>query len=228
MHANVNLSAPIGALAFLGSSVLLGAAALFLIYSLTARSFSRARLTAAFMLVFACMYLGTTLIFAFASSEVALARGEEKHFCELDCHLAYSVADLRQTQVIGSGANTVVAGGTLTLVTIKTRFDETTIGPTRGNGLLYPNSHQLTIVDGEGRTYWPSQQAQAALESAGDAGTPLQSALRPGESYLTTVVFDLPGDATNPSLLINEGEWVTHFIIGHENSFLHKKVRFQL
>lgn len=29
-------------------------------------------------------------------------------------------------------------------------------------------------------------------------------------------------------LLINEGEWETHFVIGHENSPLHKKTRFQL
>jgi len=228
MHTNVNLSAPIGALALIGTCALLGAGSIFLIYSLAVRSFSRARLTAAFMLIFASMYGGTILIFAFASSEVALARGDEKHFCELDCHLAYSVADIKRTRVIGSGGNTVTSTGTFCLATVKTRFDETTIGPNRGNGLLYPNSRQLTIVDAQGRTYSPSQQAQAALESAGSAGTPLQTPLRPGESYLTTIAFDLPADATNLSLLINEGEWITHFIIGHENSLLHKKVRFQL
>jgi hypothetical protein len=52
--------------------------------------------------------------------------------------------------------------------------------------------------------------------------------LRPGESYSTTLVFDLPADISNPTLLIREGEFVTHLVIGHENSFLHKKTWFQI
>ena len=56
----------------------------------------------------------------------------------------------------------------------------------------------------------------------------MQTPLRPGESYSTTFVFDLPEKVENPSLLINEGKLVTHFVIGHENSLLHKKVLFRL
>jgi len=52
--------------------------------------------------------------------------------------------------------------------------------------------------------------------------------LRPSENYSTTLVFDLPVDVKNPTLLIREGEFVTHLVIGHENSFLHKKTRFQI
>jgi len=52
--------------------------------------------------------------------------------------------------------------------------------------------------------------------------------LRPGESYASSVVFDLPAEAKNPVLLINEGEWITHLVIGHENSPLHKQTKFQL
>jgi hypothetical protein len=66
------------------------------------------------------------------------------------------------------------------------------------------------------------------LESSNAAGTLMNTPLRPGESYTTTLAFDLPADARNPSLLITEGEWLTHFVIGHENSPLHKHVRFQL
>ncbi len=57
---------------------------------------------------------------------------------------------------------------------------------------------------------------------------PLSTPLRPGEFYVTKLVFDLPADATNPQLLINEADLPTHFIIGHENSPLHKKTRFKL
>ena len=56
----------------------------------------------------------------------------------------------------------------------------------------------------------------------------MSTPLRPGESYTTTVVFDLPPDVKNPTLLINEGEWITQLVIGHENSLLHQKTKFQL
>ena len=129
---------------------------------------------------------------------------------------------------LGPTTDQATANGMFTAVTIKTRFDEKTIGPNRGDGLLYPNSRVLTMVDDQGREYSPSTAGQKALEASAIAGKPLTTPLRPAESYVTTVVFDLPADAKNPTLLINEGEWVTHFVIGHENSLLHKKTRFQI
>ncbi|MDX6575782.1 MAG: hypothetical protein QOE96_1735, partial [Blastocatellia bacterium] len=62
----------------------------------------------------------------------------------------------------------------------------------------------------------------------GQGGKPLATPLRPGESYTTEIVFDLPADAKASNLLINEGEWVTHLVIGHENSPLHHQTKFQL
>ena len=56
----------------------------------------------------------------------------------------------------------------------------------------------------------------------------METPLRPGESYTTDVVFDLPADVKTAMLLINEGEWETHLVIGHENSPLHSKTRLQL
>ena len=84
------------------------------------------------------------------------------------------------------------------------------------------------MVDPEGRQYWPSESGSKALAQTEDPGTPFTWALRPGETYTTKLVFDLPSDIANPTLLINEGQWLTRFIIGHENSPLHKKTRFQL
>ena len=228
MNTNVNLAAPVGALAFLGTGLVMAVAGVFLIYSLAVRRFGRAKIAAVAMLLVGGLYLGLILIFAFVSSEKVVARGSEKHFCEIDCHLAYSIVDLKQMKTIGNAPNQVTANGSFTAVTIKTRFDETTISSTRGNGQLYPNSRVLTIVDDQARKYSSSSEAQRALELAGGAGTPLPTPLRPGESYTTTVAFDLPADARNPTLLINEGEWMTHVVIGHENSPLHKKTRFQL
>ncbi len=177
----------------------------------------------------AAAYIGVLLMFSFTSNEQALARGQEKHFCELDCHLAYSIVDVTDSKTLGNAAAaSSTANGTFRSITIKTRFDENTISPTRGNGLLYPNSRMLTLIDDQGRKYLPSAEGQRVLEQNHAAGTAMTTPLRPGESYTTTVVFDLPADARNPSLIINEGEWLTHFVIGHENSPFHKLTKFQL
>ena len=226
MNTNVNFWAPLGVMAFLGTGLVLFVCALFLAYSLIVKKFGHAKLVTAGIGVVAGVYLALLLIFSFISHDTVLARGQEKHFCEIDCHLAYSVADSSSTKTIGGVTSS--AGGAFTLVTIKTRFDETTIGPNRGNGQLSPNSRVLTVVDGQGRRYSLSPAGQQALESSGGSGTPMTTPLRPGESYLTTVAFELPADASNPTLLINEGDWVTRIVIGHENSLFHKKTSFRL
>jgi hypothetical protein len=156
--------------------------------------------------------------FSIASHDKLLARGEEKHFCELDCHLAYSVVETRHAKSIDNQPASAVLPGQFTIVTIKTRFDETTIGPQRGNGLLYPNSRALTLVDQSGNRYRPVSQSE----------TPLTSPLHPGDSYTTDLTFDLPSDAKPVALFINEDDWATHLIIGHENSPFHGKTKFQL
>ena len=218
MNANVNLAAPVGALALLGTGFLLFLAALVLIQSLIARKRARARVVLAAMLLIAGAYAAAILVFSFASHEKVLARGEEKHFCELDCHLAYSIANVTEARTLSDAPNQAPAQGVYTIVTLKTRFDETTIAPWRGNGLLNPNSRVLTLIDDRGNRYGPTIQT----------GTPLATPLRPGESYTTEVAFDLPADAKPATLLVNEAAWETHLVIGHENSPLHKRVKFQL
>src|SRR3989442_1913115 len=118
-------------------------------------------------------------------------------------------------KTIANASNQVTANGSFTAVSIKTRFDETTISSTRGNALLYPNSRVLTMVDDQGRKYSPSSQAQKALELAGGAGTPLPTPLRPCESYTAIIAVDLPSEARNSNLPIHECEWGTQLGIGH-------------
>jgi hypothetical protein len=212
----------------LGTGFLLLVAALVLIQSLVVRRNARAKFVLLAMLVVAGAYLATMLIFSLAAHEKILARGEEKHFCEIDCHLAYSIVNTRQSKTLGDPPNQITAQGVYTLVTIKTRFDETTISARRGDDLLYPNSRVLTIVDERGNKYPPIGDGQRAFENVQSGGQPLTTPLRPGESYTTEVAFDLPAGARPSTLLINEAEWLTHLVIGHENSVLHPKTRFQL
>ena len=228
MYTNVNLAAPLGALAFLGTGLLLLVVGLVLIYSVIGKKFRLTKFALLTVALVAGLYLAILLTFSLASGESVIAQGNEKHFCEIDCHLAYSVTDVREMKTIGEAPNQLTAAGLFHVITIKTRFDESTIGPQRGNGLLYPNSRVITVSDQIGNQYPASVEAQDVLEKARAAGTSMTTPLRPGESYSTTLVFDLPADSRNPTLLIREGEFITHLVIGHENSFLHKKTRFQI
>ncbi|HEY0322317.1 MAG TPA: DUF4352 domain-containing protein [Pyrinomonadaceae bacterium] len=228
MNTNVNLEAALGVLGFLGASAVLLLICLIAAHALFTRRTARLRLALVAAIGWVIIYLGLMLVFSFTSREKALARGEEKHFCEIDCHLAYAVNDVQRTRTIGLPTSQATAKGIFYVVTVRTRFDEQTIGKGRGDATLTPNSRVVTVTDAQGRSYNPSPEAMKALEVSKSGGTPIWTPLRPGESYTTTFVFDLPENIDNPTLLIREGELVTHFVIGHENSLLHKKVLFRL
>lgn len=228
MYTNVNLAAPLGVLMLMGTGFLFFIAFLIFLFTIFRQKFGLAKLVVLGMAVVAAFYLGLILVFSFTSTETVLARSQEKHFCELDCHLAYSIVDVTQSKSVGEAPNQAHAGSTFYAITVKTRFDEGTISSTRGNGLLYPNSREVIVIDENGKTYSPSIDGQRALEESKQAGTPITTPLRPSESYTTTLVFDLPSDIRNPTLLINEADWITHLILGHENSPLHRKTRFQI
>jgi hypothetical protein len=228
MYTNVNLAAPIGVLLCLGTVLLIFCLLLVLIFSLITKRFSLTKFSALGVAVVAALYLSLLLLFSWAGSEKVLVRGEEKHFCEIDCHLAYSILNSQATKTLGTAPGQLTAAGLFRVITIKTRFDETTISPTRGNGLLYPNARVLVVVDANGKQFFPSTEAERVLEGWNQAGMPFTTPLRPGENYQTTVVFDLPADIQNPTLLIHEGEPETRFVIGHENSLFHKKTKLQI
>jgi hypothetical protein len=228
MNANVNFEAALGVLLFLGTCLILLVLASLALYGLVARKYGRTRKVLLALVCVLGVYLGLMLVFSLRSDERVLARGEEKYFCEIDCHLAYSVVDVSRTKTIGNPPAQATAGGTFYIVTVKTRFDENTISARRGNSPLWPNPRVLTIFDDEGRRYNLSAEGQQVLELSGGSGTPLATPLRPGESYTTALVFDLPAEVKNPTLLINEELLPTRYIVGHENSFWHGQTRFRL
>lgn len=228
MNTNVNFSAPLGVIGFLGACFVLVVLGLVAMHALVVRRYGRARVSLTLLAGVAALYFVVVLVFSFASGGRVLARGEEKHFCEMDCHLAYSVVGVRRAKSLGEGSAQADARGEFLVVTLKTRFDETTISANRGNGELYPNPRSVTVYDADGRSYAPSEEGSHALAAAGAAGQPIETPLRPGESYTTELVFDMPADARDPRLLVNESDLPTRFIIGHENSPLHKKTEFKL
>lgn len=238
-----------GALAFLGTFLLVVATggALILVKALGEERLTRwagatsswlfggRGLARKIMIVAAILLVGygATLVGASTvSHRWDLAPGQEKYFCETDCHLAYSIVGVEKTKTVGAGASRENAAGIFYVVNVRTRFDERTISSTRGDSPLTPSPRQVTLVDRQGREYLVSPGAQGALQSAlGNKWTPMTQPLRPGESYSTQLVFDLPPDAQNLSLLIvspTEPRWIGSVIIGDEGSILHKKIYLRL
>src|SRR6267142_2404674 len=161
--------------------VLLGGVGLYLLLFLGASMFSRGRM---------------------------LAVGEEKHICEIDCHLAYAVAATKSESLPG--------GMVRHTVTVKVRFDEQTISSRRPrDATLTPNSRYVALIDDAGHRYAGSTDG-------------LKRKLIPGESYTTDVVFDVPAEAKGLRLVLRNNDPETAFIIGHENSVFHGKTIFRL
>ena len=214
-----------GVLAFLGSALYAVAATIAMIVLALAGKLHIAKRILQVSVAGAVVYLVLLFGSSAVSTERVLSAGEEKYFCEVDCHVAYSVPEVRQEKALGSSA----AQGLYMVVKLRTRFDEKTISARRGKEApLYPNPRSIVVLDDSGRRFEPSPQGQQALEAAEGKQTPVTQPLKPGESYVTSLVFDLPPNAKNPRLLITESDCVTHLLIGHENSPFHKKASFRL
>ena len=186
----------------------------------------RAKIGAA-LLVLVAGYAAVLVTVSLSSSEITLQPGAEKYFCQVDCHLAYSVTNAATEAEV----NGVHPQGVFYVVTLRTRFDETTISAHRGDSPLEPSPRALFLVDSAGNRYPVSAAAQSALVSSDAAGTSLSSALRPGESYTSTFAFDLPAGAHDLRLDVDSPSnptWISSIVIGDEDSFLHKKTYLAL
>jgi len=216
--------APIVVPLFLGAIFMIGASFLVLLYGAVRRSAFLARLGLGAAVAIAAGYFMLLTGVSFASSEEVLPAGGWKYFCEIDCHIAYSLAGAQTTATLGPEMEQISAHGEFVIVRVKTWFDERTISAHRGNGPLTPNRRRILLVDDRGRSFAPSPESQMAFAQINGPSTPLTQALRPGESYTTDFVFDVPNDVQKLRLLITEDDPETQFVIGHENSLLHKKI----
>lgn len=199
---------PIAELLFVGA-VLAGAflAILYVILRVIKReAFARVTLRALLggVGLYLLLFLGAS---AFSHSRV-LEPGEEKHICEIDCHLAYSV--------VGTKSEPLASGHVRRTVTVRVRFDEETISRRRSRTApLTPNSRYVALADAAGHQYRGSTDG-------------LRRPLIPGESYTTDLVFEVPATAHDLRLVLRNDDAETTFIIGHENSLLHGKTTFAL
>jgi len=211
MVTNTNFPAPLAVLGFLSASglVLLGLVSVVILFF--ARKPKFAQMAGIAMGIGGLAYFGLLAGFSLASRDTALARGQEKYFCEIDCHLAYSIANVK-TQEDGSSKDLVIA--------LRTRFDETTISSTRPKDApLTPSPREVRLVDQTGRVFVP----------VSSTGTDLMTSLKPGDSYTTVFEFRVPRDASGLRVLLHTTPgWPDRLVIGDENSWLHKKTYFAL
>ena len=221
---NYQGSAALSVLAFLGAGALLAALGVALVILLARRDTRAARRVGTAMGGVAGAYLLLLVGTSLASRARTVEPGNAKYFCELDCHLAYSVVGSRRVPALG-GAK---ANGAFEIVTVKVWFDPRTTSPRRDDSPLFPNPRAVRLVDGAGRSYAPSAAGLSALEAAVGRQAPLTQALRPGESYTTSIVFDVAADTRGAELLLTEADPVTRLLIGHENSLLHRPIPFRL
>ena len=167
------------------------------------------------------LLLGVGLV----SPNKVLPIGSWKYFCEVDCHVAYSIASVQTAPAVGTKANVNQPYGEYVVVRLKTYFDEKTIAKFRGDAPLTPNPRHVVILDDKERRFLPAQLKPSTLN---DVSTPLTRALRPGESYTTSFVFDVPKDARNLRLLIADDDPMSKLIIDHEDSPFHGKIYLSL
>jgi len=226
---NFQGNAVLGVLAFLGFGF-----AEFIAVVTALVLFARRRRRAALRVlagavVGAGLYAAVLLAFSLTSRDQVAERGEEKYFCEVDCHLAYSVADATRSKSLGTASSRATAHGLYRIVTLRVRFDPETTSLRRPKDMsLTPNPRFVRVVDASGAIYRPDQAGQRALETVEGTSIPLTRSLQPGESYTTRLVFDLPEKAPDPRLLLTESDWITRLVIGHENSPFHRKTSFRL
>jgi len=161
--------------------------------------------------LYAALLLGTSL----TSDERVLDIAEDKKFCGfyLDCHMQVAVTGVDTVREIGLRR----ANGVFYVVTLRVSSDAVRA---RLN-LIAP---QLVLRDAAGRRY------DQAPDNSGIA--PLAREIGPDESFNSTLVFDVPEDATDLRLHVSMGFWVDRLIesvlIGDEDSILHKRTSFRI
>lgn len=92
-----------------------------------------------------------------------------------------------------------------------------------------PSQPRVTLRFAPAGAVGPSATAQHAFEKQAGPQPDLAQRLGPAESFQTTLVFEAPSATRQAFVVLLEGPAaVTKFIVGDENSFLHKNVVYPI
>jgi hypothetical protein len=213
-------------LLFLGSAFFFVIGCVILLYAALRKSSVLALASAATLGALLVGYFTLLVGVSLLSPEKTLAVGHQKYFCEVDCHIAYSVQSSYSAFTLGPEASPTVAKGVFVIVKLQTWFDPNSISKFRGDVPLAPNPRRPYLVNDIGQRFEPWLTAASSVV---DAGTPLTQPLGPGESYLTNLVFDVPPSSRHLRLLLlSDSGPVSKLVIDDENSLLHRKIYLDL
>ena len=153
------------------------------------------------------------------SVEKTLARNEPKNYCGFyfDCHLHTSVEDVRKTTKLGDRT----ANGEFYIVKVKVFSD----AKRESLGLI---GTQAKVFDEQKREFRRDTEAEKFL----GAQPEFEKRIAPTETFTKEIVFDIPADAKNPRLDLNDGYGIDNYIeavlVDDEDSFWHKRNYFKL
>lgn len=161
---------------------------------------------------------------ALASRERVLAAGEVKWFCGfyLDCHLGVSVSKVESAKTIAGTNSTVTARDLFMIVTLE--LHNSARNPNLDLTLFKPTAF---IVDAGRNRYRRNAAAERAITGTGRFESPLKERTKVGHTPVhATLVFDVPADAKNPRLNLDEGFFLDRLIelvlVNDDNSLFHK------
>lgn len=176
------------------------------------------------------VYGAMLLSAAIASRERILAAGEVKWFCGfyLDCHLGVSVSKVQSARDLPHSSGSIVARGVFKIVTVE--LHNSAKNPGLDMTLYRPRA---VVVDVKGSRYTRSVQAEQAIARSSSFAAPLKEVVSVGHAPLfATMVFDVPADAENTRLSIEEGFVLDRVIelvlVNDDNSVLHKPTSLAL
>ncbi len=206
--------------------VVAGLAALAL-YGVVADRPGRALWAGTAAAAWSAVYMVVLLAISLASQEKVLGWHQFKRFCGLylDCHAMVSVLNAETAESLGEGEWRVEADGVFYIVTVRQDSDAKRV-------LIAVHHPVAVVIDDDGRRYHRSALGEQALARGEGPLQALGRAVEAGDGYTTKLVFELPEDVRAPRLNIVEGHWATRlselFLIGDEDSFLHKPTTFRL
>ena len=106
--------APLVVLMFLGTCFAVVVISLGVVYGLVRGKYTFVKYGLVLTAVGAGLYAALLLVVSLLSHERVLAPGEQKYFCEVDCHVAYSVVGIATTKTLGSLSSPQAARGPTT------------------------------------------------------------------------------------------------------------------
>jgi hypothetical protein len=213
----------LGILMIIGTFGLVALGAVAFVYSrLSGKSLAR-NLVLGIGAAWIAIYIVSLTATSLASQERLLGLNEDKQFCGfyIDCHMQIAVSRVDTTSRLAH----VKARGVFYVVRLR-------VSSTAVRAQLSLVDPHVVIRDANGRQYERQALLEENVASQGAPYRSLTTQIGPEESFLTTVVFELPADAPSPRLLVTEGIWadklIELFLIGDEDSLLHKRTTFEL